>query len=589
MTELELKTELEDNKLPKGWQRVRFKNIVENKKFAIVDGPFGTQLHADEYLNEGVPVVRITNLSFNGKFLDENFVFINKKKANILKRSEVIPGDIIIAKTGATIGKSGIFPTNLHKGIIASSCLKFTTKRRKISEKYILYFITWHKGQKQILNGASGSTRTTINIIPFSNIEIYLPFYLSEQCKIAEILETFDETIERTDAIIKKYKRIKQGLMQNLLTKGITVFEFEKDKLIAAVKRVFGSGDHSFGREENLVSHLSRHLNEFFPRWNVDSEVEKNNDRQRPDIIIHKRRTDENLFAIEVKKNENLNAIKKDIEKLEDVMLGDYHYKDVVFIGFDIDNFEDIFKLSEKVNFILVSKNGEIKVKSRVRRFKESPLGRIPKEWEVVELRENISVLLSNVDKKIFNFEQKILLCNYLDVYKNEYINNSISFMRGSANRREIKKFGVSKGNVIITKDSEEFNDIAKSVYVRDEINNLICGYHLALLKPSKRIDGLYLSKILKLYKVNSFFQRRANGITRFGISKETIEKALIPLPTLPEQKRIVSVLSQIDKTIEKEQKYKQKLEQIKQGLMENLLTGKVRVNHLINEGVESV
>jgi type I restriction enzyme S subunit len=270
-------------------------------------------------------------------------------------------------------------------------------------------------------------------------------------------------------------------------------------------------------------------------------------------------------------------------------MLGDYHYEDVVFIGFDIDNFEDVFKLSEKVNFILVSKNGEIKVKSRVRRFKESPLGRIPEEWEVVELRENISVLLSNVDKKIFNFEQKIFLCNYLDVYKNEYINNSISFMRGSANRREIKKFGVSKGNVIITKDSEEFNDIAKSVYVRDEINNLICGYHLALLKPSKRIDGLYLSKILKLYKVNSFFQSRANGITRFGISKETIEKALISLPTLPEQKRVASVLSQIDETIEKEQKYKQKLEQIKQGLMENLLTGKVRVNHLIKEGVESV
>ncbi len=444
MNKEEVKTKLEDNKLPKGWQRVRFKDIAENKKFAIVDGPFGTQLHADEYLNEGIPVVRIINLSFNGKFLEEKFVFINKKKANILKRSEVIPGDIIIAKTGATIGKSGIFPTNLHKGIIASSCLKFTTKRKKFSEKYILYFITWYKGQKQILNGASGSTRTTINIIPFSNIEIYLPFYLSEQCKIAAILEAIDETIDKTDVIIEKYKRIKQGLMQDLLTRGI-------------------------------------------------------------------------------------------------------------------------------------DENGQIR-SEKTHKFKDSPLGRIPEEWEVVGLKENISVLLSNVDKKIFNFEQKALLCNYLDVYKNEYINNSISFMRGSANKREIKKFGVSKGNVIITKDSEEFNDIAKSAYVRDEINNLICGYHLALLKPSKRVDGLYLSKILKLYNVNLPFQRRANGITRFGISKETIEKALIFLPTLPEQKRIASILSQIDEIIEKEQNYKEKLEKIKQGLMEDLLTGRVRV-----------
>jgi len=59
----------------------------------------------------------------------------------------------------------------------------------------------------------------------------------------------------------------------------------------------------------------------------------------------------------------------------------------------------------------------------------------------------------------------------------------------------------------------------------------------------------------------------------------------LIPLPPLPEQHRIVSILSQIDEAIEKEQKYKEKLERIKKGLMEDLLTGKVRVNHLIEEG----
>ena len=402
MNKEEVKTKLEDNKLPKGWQRVRFKDIAENKKFAIVDGPFGTQLHADEYLNEGIPVVRIINLSFNGKFLEEKFVFINKKKANILKRSEVIPGDIIIAKTGATIGKSGIFPTNLHKGIIASSCLKFTTKRNKFSEKYILYFITWYKGQKNILNGASGSTRTTINIIPFSNIEIYLPFYLSEQCKIAEILEIVDQTIDKTKTIIEKYKRIKQGLMQDLFAKGVTAFEFEKDKIINAVKKVLDNGDHRFGREENLVSHLSRHLENFFPEWAVDSEVEKNNERQRPDIIVHKRGTDNNLFAIEVKKNDNLNAIKEDIKKLENVMLEDYQYEDAIFIGFDIENFEDVFKLSEKVNFILVSKNGEIKVKSRIREFRDSPLGRIPEEWEVVNIknickvRQGLQIAIAN-------------------------------------------------------------------------------------------------------------------------------------------------------------------------------------------------
>jgi type I restriction enzyme S subunit len=58
-----------------------------------------------------------------------------------------------------------------------------------------------------------------------------------------------------------------------------------------------------------------------------------------------------------------------------------------------------------------------------------------------------------------------------------------------------------------------------------------------------------------------------------------------IPLPPLPEQQRIAEILTQTDQTIEKEQQYKEKLKKIKQGLMQDLLTGKVRVNNLLNEG----
>jgi type I restriction enzyme S subunit len=67
------------------------------------------------------------------------------------------------------------------------------------------------------------------------------------------------------------------------------------------------------------------------------------------------------------------------------------------------------------------------------------------------------------------------------------------------------------------------------------------------------------------------------------------IRKIIIFFPTEKEQHRIFSILSQIDKTIEREQKYKERLEKIKQGLMEDLLTGEVRTNYLIKEGVESV
>ena len=433
------------------------------------------------------------------------------------------------------------------------------------------------------MNSASGSTRTTINIIPFSNIEIYLPFYLSEQCKIAEIMENVDETLEKTDAIIKKYKRIKQGLMQDLFTKGITAFEFEKDKIINTVKKVFDNGDHRFGREENLVSHLSKHLENFFPEWAVDSEVEKNNERQRPDIIIHKRGTDNNLFAIEVKKNDYLNTIKEDIKKLENVMLEDYQYEDAIFIGFDIENFEDVFKLSEKVNFILVSKNGEIKVKARVSRFKNSPLGKIPEEWEVLELRE-VGKFQYGFTTSATNEDTGIKFLRITDIQGGNVFWHDVPFCM--INRNDIKTYKIEAEDILFARTGATTG----KTYLIKKISFLaIFASYLIKIK----IDDTILSKFL-FYFLNSdkYWKQIAtnlSGSTQEGFNASKLKKLVIPRPILPEQRRIVSILSQIDETIEKEQKYKEKLERIKQGLMEDLLTGEVRTSHLIKEGVESV
>jgi restriction endonuclease S subunit len=366
MNKLEVENKLKDSpivRIPKEWEMSTLGNLASYIN--------GYAFKPEDWEESGLPIIRIEQL----KNPDAKCDYFDKKLTDIYLIND---GDLIFSWSATLFLKiwnrgTAYLNQHLYK-VITKSVVK------KIFLRYLIEF-----NIDKLYKETHGSTMQHITRPLLLKFKIILP-PLHEQQKIAEILETVDETIEKTDAIIEKYKRIKQGLMQDLLTRGITAFEFEKGKLIAAVKRVFDSGDHRFGREENLVSHLSRHLNEFFPGWDVDSEVEKNNDRQRPDIIIHKRRTDENLFAIEVKKNENLNAIKQDCKKLEDVMFGNYHYEDIIFIGFDIENFQDIFKLSEKVNFILVSKNGEIKVKPRVREFKDSLLGKIPKEWKVMEL-----------------------------------------------------------------------------------------------------------------------------------------------------------------------------------------------------------
>ena len=578
MNNVEVNTKLKDNKPPVGWVKIRLGELGKFKTSSV-----------DKKVDKNEKPVRLINYMdvYRKNFIDNSLKLMEVTANNHeIIVSQVRKGDILFTPSSETpddIGHSAVVLEDLPNTLYSYHLVRLTIRESiSIDLKFRGYFCNFKEVLRQFELSSTGVTRYTLSRKDFEEVEIILPISLTEQHKIAEILETIDETIEKTDEIFKKYKRIKQGLMHDLLTRGITAFEFEKDKLIASVKKVFKNGDHRFGREENLVSHLSRHFEDFLPEWDVDNEVEKNKERQRPDIIIHKRGTDKNLFAIEVKKNDNLNAIKEDIKKLEDVMLEDYHYEDTIFIGFDIENFEDIFKLSEKVNFILVSRNGEIKVKSRVRRFKESTLGRIPEEWKVVELGEVGKIITGSTPstERTEYYGEDYPFISPEDINYEKYVNKSVKMLSklGFKISRKIPPksicvvcIGSTIGKVSLTIEETTTNQ---------QINTIVSNRKI--YDP----DGLYYFTFFYIQKP----LRIEAGLQAVPIvNKSKFTKIKIPIPPLPEQRYIASILSQIDETIEKEQSYKNKYERLKQGLMEDLLTGKVRVNHLIKEGVESV
>jgi len=119
-------------------------------------------------------------------------------------------------------------------------------------------------------------------------------------------------------------------------------------------------------------------------------------------------------------------------------------------------------------------------------------------DWETLPLSRLAEVRVSNVDKKSKYGEKPAQLCNYMDVYSNEYIDVNLEFMQSTANSVERKKFKVCSGDVIITKDSETPFDIGIPAVVNDDIHDLVCGYHLALIKPNKdKVEPVYLSKQL--------------------------------------------------------------------------------------------
>lgn len=204
--------------------------------------------------------------------------------------------------------------------------------------------------------------------------------------------------------------------------------------------------------------------------------------------------------------------------------------------------------------------------------------------WRSFHLDELAEVISSPVDKKSQKGERKIRLCNYTDVYYNQFITNDIPFMEATAKDSQIEKYSLFKNDVIITKDSESPDDIAVSAIVRDNVQELLCGYHLVILRPKTRIFGEFLNYMFSLKSIRYYFYTLATGATRFGLPIGGIKKAKLKVPPLDEQKAIAGVLNDADREIEL---YEQKLEALKlekKALMQQLLTGKRRV--IVDESV---
>jgi len=170
------------------------------------------------------------------------------------------------------------------------------------------------------------------------------------------------------------------------------------------------------------------------------------------------------------------------------------------------------------------------------------------------------NVDISGIDKKTKDGEQAVRLCNFTDVYYNWAITKNMyeGLMKASASDNDIATFSLCKGQVAITKDSETRDDIGVAAYIADDFDDVVLGYHCALIAPKddipeeERIYGKYLNALLHTKFAQKYFSNNATGSgQRYTLSKEAIEDMPIYLPSYKEQVRIGDYLSDIDRKIE--------------------------------------
>jgi len=209
-------------------------------------------------------------------------------------------------------------------------------------------------------------------------------------------------------------------------------------------------------------------------------------------------------------------------------------------------------------------------------------LGDIPEHWEVRKLKYVAEIYPSNVDKHSKEGEKTVRLCNYTDVYKNDYITNNMNLMFATASDEQITRFTLLPNDVIITKDSETANDIAVPAVVKENLDNVVCGYHLSLMRPNRKILGEFLFRILQSKVINIQFEVNANGVTRVGLGTYSQKKPKIPLPPISEQEEIINFILKetqiITTTISKIEKEIALVEEYKTALIAEAVTGKIDI-----------
>lgn len=209
-------------------------------------------------------------------------------------------------------------------------------------------------------------------------------------------------------------------------------------------------------------------------------------------------------------------------------------------------------------------------------KFKKTEIGEIPEEWEVSNLT-NIVDIKGRVGWKGYTKKDLVefgpLAIGAMHINSNNKLDLSEPVYLSKKKYEESPEIMVSKDDIILA----QRGSLGKVVLIEKEIGEATINPSMVLIKNIK-INSRYLYYFLCSEYIQKVIFKETSQTSIPMISQEQIGKFKIIIPTIKEQEKIASILSEVDKKIEEYENKKQKLEKLKKGLMQQLLTGMIRV-----------
>ncbi|ELC3209341.1 restriction endonuclease subunit S [Vibrio parahaemolyticus] len=198
--------------VPNGWKLTSLGEVCSGN---LQTGPFGSQLHAHEYTDEGVPVLMPKDL-INYRTNNVTAAKIPEHRADDLKKHVLKSGDLLFSRRG-DVARFALIESDYPRSLCGTGCLKATPNKAH-SPLFLSYFLQKNAVKKWLEQNAVGQTMPNMNTAILAELPIMVASSKEEEDKIAQILSTWDKAVATTEKLIKTSKQQKKALMQQLLT-----------------------------------------------------------------------------------------------------------------------------------------------------------------------------------------------------------------------------------------------------------------------------------------------------------------------------------------------------------------------------------
>lgn len=201
--------------LPSGWQVFTVDELRSDEKSSCVAGPFGSSISSKYFMEEGVPVIRGSNLTAGGKrFVSDLFVYVSEERAKKYAAQHVIKDDLVFTCWGS-VGHVGIIPKDgpFEEYIISNKQLKLRVNKEIVSPLYTYLYFASSLGVDYVKSYAKGAAVPGISLGILKGLEVAVP-PLPTQDRIVSLVSAYDDLIENNTRRIEILEEMARRLYE---------------------------------------------------------------------------------------------------------------------------------------------------------------------------------------------------------------------------------------------------------------------------------------------------------------------------------------------------------------------------------------